>query len=128
MKQGPDRVHFNFGTAKCDWVIATLCSCVLRGGGLPRAPKPVLTCLGRLSVLRAPRRLKLWAPVYVWARVSWTIGLLISSLVVCSQDGRAQQAGFDRENYYRAVRYCRQNTLVGLGPITISPDRKILCL
>jgi hypothetical protein len=127
MKQGRDRVHFNFGTAKCDWVIATLCCWVLRGGVLPRAPQPGLTCLDRLFVLRAPRRLMRRAPVFVRARVSWTLALLISFLVVCSQDGRAQQAGFDRENYYRAVRYCRQNTLIGLGPLTISPDRRVLC-
>jgi hypothetical protein len=48
-------------------------------------------------------------------------------LVLCSREGRAQQEAFDRESYYRAVKYCRQNTLLGLGPMTLSPDRQILC-
>jgi len=57
----------------------------------------------------------------------WLFALSTLSLVLCSREARAQESDFDREDYYRAVKYCRQNTLLGLGPMTLSPDRQTLC-
>jgi hypothetical protein len=44
--------------------------------------------------------------------------------VLFSTEGRAQQESFDRENYYRAVDYCRGDVS---RPMALSPDRATLC-
>lgn len=65
--------------------------------------------------------------VFVRSVLRWIVCLLVFLLTLCPRAGHAQQDSFYRDNYYRAVRYCRQITLLGLGPMTLSPDRKILC-
>lgn len=66
-------------------------------------------------------------PLSLWSELRRIVCLLVLLLTIFSRAGFAQQDGFDRDNYYRAVGYCRLNSLVGLGPMTLSPDRKVLC-
>jgi hypothetical protein len=46
-------------------------------------------------------------------------------VVLCSRGAIAQEPSFDRERYYHAVEYCRQNTWP--NPMLLSPDKQILC-
>jgi hypothetical protein len=57
-------------------------------------------------------------------RTQWPFVFLAPLLLLSSREGRAQQEGFDRENYYRAVEYCRREVS---RPMALSSDRRILC-
>jgi len=57
-------------------------------------------------------------------RAQWPFVFLTLLLVLCPSEGRAQQEGFDRESYYRAVEYCRGDVS---RPMALSSDRGILC-
>jgi hypothetical protein len=62
----------------------------------------------------------------------WLFVFLALLLLLHPRAAIAQQESFDRERYYRAVKYCRQSALLGLVTIrpstmTLSPDKQILC-
>jgi hypothetical protein len=62
----------------------------------------------------------------------WLFVLFALLFVLFSTEGRAQQESFDREAYYRAVKYCRQNASFNLvtakfSRMTLSPDKRIVC-
>lgn len=51
-----------------------------------------------------------------------SIGFLCLARVASAQDG-----AIDRDSYYRAVSYCRTNSLLHWAPMTISPNKHIVC-
>lgn len=55
----------------------------------------------------------------------------IVSVAVCVMLGggaaRAQENESRKEDYYRAVRYCRESSFVGIEKMKLSPDKQILC-
>jgi hypothetical protein len=60
------------------------------------------------------------------ARRTLLFVLSMQFLAFLAGQGSAQEATFDRESYYRAVEYCRNNSFPG-RVIALSLDRKILC-
>lgn len=62
----------------------------------------------------------------------WLFIVLAASFLLYPELNHAQQNSFDREAYYRAVKYCRENSLLRLvnvkfGPIALSADKHVLC-
>jgi len=74
------------------------------------------------------RAITRWFLTYPKAACPGAQGLFLVStllLILCSSEGRAQETGFDRESYYRAVDYCRRSAWP--GPMNLSPDKQVLC-
>lgn len=70
---------------------------------------------------------------FVRPKIRWIVFLVILLQTCSLRLVHAEPDGFDKESFYRAVRYCRQNALRDLGsmssqgPLSLNPDKRILC-